>query len=353
VSESSFFMRGNSIIENNELGGVFTPLSGVVVMEDSAKIISNNDPAGAYYAAGVTVMSYSRFRMGGNAEISGHDYAGVYLSSLYFGDGDGPMEAGASAVIGGNAGIHHNTRGIWGRLCDVSLTDNASVSYNIHPEDSGFYNNLGFDGYGGVLISNGNFTLNKRASVTGNRGMGVYLQAGIHAGVNLSANFTMADEAVIARNTNTDVFDDDSNTVQGGGVHLLGTDVTFTMTGGSIAGNSSQGEGGGVFVGDTVGYMQSGHGAVFILLGGTVSGNSSGATGGGVAVAEGAIFTKPAASVIYGANEPDSSKKNTATGGGAAVWVENGTGLGDTFLNTTVGAGTVLELPYTTWEDPS
>jgi len=74
--------------------------------------------------------------------------------------------------------------------------------------------------------------------------------------------------------------------------------ATFTMTGGTISGNST-GTGGGVFI--------NGNGSNFIMSGGTISGNTG--NGGGVYMEENATFSKSGNSIIYG-NDAEASLRN-------------------------------------------
>jgi hypothetical protein len=94
---------------------------------------------------------------------------------------------------------------------------------------------------------------------------------------------------------------------RGGGVALSNNNSTFTMSGGNISGNSAKSDdGGGVYVG--------GNGR-FTMTGGTISGNSAGDWGGGVRVDAG-TFT------MSGGTISGNSAKNF--GGGVYV-VSNGT----------------------------
>jgi hypothetical protein len=99
----------------------------------------------------------------------------------------------------------------------------------------------------------------------------------------------------------------------GGGVYVHSSG-TFTMKSGEISGNSSSsydGGGGGVYAGGT-----------FAMSGGAISGNTAYSSGGGVYVDSGSVFTKDYGGVIYGADAADSLKNTSEYG--HAVYVSSG-----------------------------
>jgi predicted outer membrane repeat protein len=101
-----------------------------------------------------------------------------------------------------------------------------------------------------------------------------------------------------------------SSSQDGGGVYTAGA---FTMSGGEVSGNSSQ-VGGGVHVGET---RVSGGGYVagtFSMSGGEISGNSS-SFGSGVSVYNNGTFSMSDGTI----------SGNTAEGNGGGVYVYNGT----------------------------
>jgi len=146
------------------------------------------------------------------------------------------------------------------------------------------------------------------------------------------ASLTMNDGAQITRNTAT-------GNNQAGGVHVTGTDSTFTMNGGVIYGNNATGtlSGGGVRVtggasfymsGDAViqtntvtgagsagGVYVTGINSTFTMLGGEIRGNGANGlnTVGGVGAADGAL--RMVTGVIYGAG---SANPNTSVPGPAS-----------------------------------
>ncbi|MDR0374592.1 MAG: hypothetical protein LBH85_02595 [Treponema sp.] len=120
-----------------------------------------------------------------------------------------------------------------------------------------------------------------------------------------------------------------------GGVYV-GSDGTFTMRGGTISGNSANynayasGNGGGVGVTGT-----------FRMSGGTISSNFASNWGGGVLVFADGTFIKQSDGVIYG-SDASASLKNTATDisgyYGHAVFASTGK-----LRNSTAGQGVTLD----------
>ena len=150
-----------------------------------------------------------------------------------------------------------------------------------------------------VTMDGGTFIMNS-GSITGN----TVTSSGNGGGVTSYGTFTMNGGKISGNTAN-----------QGGGVVTNGT---FTMNGGEVSGNTASGTGtyggGGVFVG----------GNTFTMNGGKISGNTatSGA-GGGVYVYEGTF--RISNGTVYGSNESVEALRNTATGGGAALYRDGGT----------------------------
>jgi uncharacterized cupin superfamily protein len=142
---------------------------------------------------------------------------------------------------------------------NFTMKDNASISGNTS---------------GGVSNYNdGNFTMQDNASVTGNK---TYYNGG---GVENRGNFTMQDNASVSDNTTS---------LDGGGVYVEAG--TFTMSGGTISGNTAigvRGNGGGVYICQNIPNGYSKKSSSFIMQGGTISGNIAGRDGGGVYEQEG------------------------------------------------------------------
>lgn len=104
------------------------------------------------------------------------------------------------------------------------------------------------------------------------------------------------------------------NALDGGGA-FVGSDSTFTMSGGSITGNSAV-NGGGVFVSNDNNDNNNNGAGTFTMSGGSITGNTATGYGGGVVLSGGdASFTVSGAAQITG---------NTATDGTNNVWVSSG-----------------------------
>jgi hypothetical protein len=174
---------------------------------------------------------------------------------------------------------------------------------------------------GGVWIVNDNstFTLNGGA-ITGNsasRGGGIYLE---------NCNFIMTG-GFISRNISR------SSNSGGGGVYSP-INNTFTMSGGTINGNTASNNGGGVYVpgsgtfiingGNINGNTARNGGGVYVfgegywngkftMNGGDINGNTASVDGGGVSVIYKATFSMSNGSI----------SRNTASNRGGGVWVSN------------------------------
>ena len=97
---------------------------------------------------------------------------------------------------------------------------------------------------GGVFVNyNGTFNMSDDSSITGNtafRGGGVYVERSLGGNNDKPGNFAMSSGTIGGATT------DDANQAEyGGGVYVAGA---FTLTGGSITGNKTNGNGGGVYV---------------------------------------------------------------------------------------------------------
>jgi hypothetical protein len=115
----------------------------------------------------------------------------------------------------------------------------------------------------------------------------------------------------------------------GVGVYVTGRGGTFTMSNGTISGNSAS----GVFV-------ESG---AFTMNNGTISGNTAYAGGGVcVSVSGSGTFTKQSGGIIYGSNASDVLKNTTTSGDsyGHAVYVG---GSPAKRRNSTAGEGVTLD----------
>ena len=150
---------------------------------------------------------------------------------------------------------------------------------------------------GGVYVENGGTFIMNDGKISDNNGG----QTG--GGVEVFGTFTM-NGGVISGNATVSYF--------GGGIYVgHSTNSIFTMNGGEISGNTASSFGGGVFVG-----------GIFTMKGGEISGNTVQAglssSGGGVYIGTDAFF-RIVTGTVYGSNESNTSLRNTANDGGAAL----------------------------------
>jgi hypothetical protein len=185
-----------------------------------------------------------------------------------------------------------------------------------------------------LTVSGGSLTVSAGVTLQNNK------NAGNGGGVCVSgssSSFTM-DGGEISGNTAYSIGGDG----YGGGVYVTGSG-NFKMTDGSISGNVADGKlmegggGGGVCV--------SGNGSNFTMSGGTIGGNTAN-SGGGVHVKDSGKFTKENGGTIYGSD--NSTEKNSAYADdyGHAASVS-----GSKKRNSTAGTGTDLDSSETTnWD---
>jgi hypothetical protein len=178
------------------------------------------------------------------------------------------------------------------------------------------------DNGGGVYVATGAAFAMSGGSVSGNTATATVSTAG-GGGVAVEGGSFVMKGGTISDNQATGTLSNSN----GGGVRLS-SDGTFTMEGGSVAGNHAGWNGGGIDVNE----------GFFAMTGGEIRGNDANFYGGGVSVYNGARFQKTGGA-IYGSDETDDGSKNTATLGGNAVYVWDGPQK----RNTTAGVGVNLD----------
>ena len=268
----------NRALGTAQVDGTVISVSGALTLKDSTgsgKITggnNNNSTISGTWGGGVCVQDGAFFTMvGGNisynfSEIGG---GGVYVCN----GGSFTMTGG---TIGGSGPNDGNM--------------NTSTSY----------------GGGGVFV-NGEFTMSS-GTITGN----ITDANGGGVAVTEHGTFTMSGTAVISANK--------ASYGSGGGVYVFGN---FTMTGGTIGGtgggspNSAQ-YGGGVYV--------NGGSSIFTVTGGTISGNTATQNGGGVYVSSTGSFTLGPSSaesspVISGNTKTDDSPNNVYLDNGKTLFI--------------------------------
>ena len=274
VNGGTFTMYGGTICGNSDGngGGVYVS-AGTFNMHGGATTGNK-----ANYGAGVYVDSSGTFTMDGgvisyNTAVSGNG-GGVYAA--------GSFDASGSACITDNTA--GNGGGVYAVTGDkVTMTGNVSIADNTAGNG------------GGVCVNGGKLTVSGSASITGNKATSS--GGGISAG-----DLAVSDSVKITGNTAK---------LYGGGVNVV--NGSFTMSGGSITGNSvtdtrtNFGDGGGVFVYGTNGS--------FTMTGGEITGNSATNRGGGV------LMLNTPMTVSGNVQIRDNWKNGTLSGG---VYVKGG-----------------------------
>lgn len=259
-TENDFVMTGGEISGNISAGGSGGGVrvdGGTFTMSGSAKISGNTAKVTGGGGVGIT-QHVGKFIMNGG-EISGNSVIGIFST----GGGGGVYTEGEFTLNNGK--ITGNTSdGSGGGVYSDSTMDingfemnGGEISGNIvYASTSG-----GIRGGGGVYLCGGKFTM--------------------------KGGFIKDNSTGVVKETNDDDDNDNGdgeseNTVvvkdaYGGGVCVIGGAATFTMTGGEISGNTTNGEsnGGGVYA--------DGSGEMFTMSGNAkISGNKAGQNGGGV-----------------------------------------------------------------------
>jgi hypothetical protein len=257
-----FTMNGGTISGNAASNGGGVYVSGSFTM-NSGTISGNGSTSsngGGVYVAGFG----SRFTMNGGA-ISGNtagNGGGVYVV------GSGSSFTMNGGTIGGSVPADKNTATNDGG--GVYVTGDGNTFTMNGGTISG---NTAGQGGGGVLVSDSGRFIMKGGSVRGNsaaHGGGVIIFKSSNYGVTIGGKFEM-EGGSISENTATGTQDHDN----GGGVVLFNAGNVFTMSGGTISGNSVARAGGGVA-------LYPGANNSFTMSGGTISGNTAGGNGGGV-----------------------------------------------------------------------
>jgi hypothetical protein len=249
----------------------------------------------------------------------------------------GNLSDGFTITLNGNGKLYLNSTG---HLIELN---NENATLIIDSPDltlEGMTDN----GYTLVNIEQGALEL-KNGTITGNSGRGrggggVYVSFG---------TFTMTG-GTISGNTSSS-----GSSSYGGGVYVGGT---FTMQDGTISGNTSSSYGGGVYVdgiftmqGGTISGNTSGSGGgvyvdgTFTMQGGTISGNSAttyssyySGYGGGVYVnGTNSTFTKTGGTIYGDTDTTNTPPENTAVNGHALFWSIAGQNF--FYRNSTLGPG--------------
>ena len=249
----TFTMTGGEITGNKSTsgytgGGVY--VTGGNFTMDGGKIAENEGPCGGVYVRNGGTFTLNQGTITENKNTYTYSAAGVYV-------------AGTFTMTGGS--ISKNTNP-WKEQSNGGGGVYVSGKFIMTGGEITGNETIGANGSGGVYV-HGTFTMTG-GSIKGNKSSGGSASSGgVFVGRNCTFNM---EEGTIADNENT------SGNYSGGGVYI--DNGNFTLTGGTISGNTSASNGGGVYL----------NGGTFTMKGGKISNNkttsdaSYGGEGGGV-----------------------------------------------------------------------
>lgn len=323
----NFTMNGGSITSNTAVGeeedtgfggGIYVDggnfrLTSMATEGEISNNISSKDGGGVYINGGQFVQD-----------------AGAISSNISNGNGGGVciVNGGTFKMSGGN--IIGNGK----EDSSIKTQNGGGVYLNggnfILDGDGEISSNAAIENGGGVFLTGDNCIYElQKGDITGNsagKGGGVYLEKGLFK-LGSSSNIL---EGNISNNRAT----------YGGGVYIGSGNVSsisddtltepaegFIMYGGTITSNTTNYDGGGVYL----------YGGTFLMEDGNIAGNSSASDGGGVCIVNNGNFTMNDGNIIgNGKNASDAAV--TQNGGG--VYLDGGT--------LTVAAGTISSNASTT-----
>ena len=230
ISGGTFNMYGGSITGNTATdgrgrgGGVYVTSGGGAFKMFGGSITGNKatDGGGVYKIGSNSTFTMTGGSITGNtADDSG---GGVYVNGGSFTMSGGSITGNTADGNGGGVYVNGGT---------FEMSGSAGITGN-KADSTG----------GGVCVNyDGTFNMSNNSCITGNtayHGGGVYVGRTPDSNNYKPGNFAMSGGTIGGATT------DDANQAQyGGGVYVAGT---FTLTGGSITGNKTNGNGGGVYV---------------------------------------------------------------------------------------------------------
>ena len=322
VDSGEFIMKDGTISDNNatNLGGGVCVINGSFTMSDTATIQGNTATT---HGGGVYVNGRNFEMIGGT--IGGTDAGSAnsaqYGGGVYVNGGAFTMESGSKITGSRATGTTASGGAVYVAGGTFTMNGTAILQGNTATTHGGGVHILS----GGTFIMNGGTidgTIGGTAGNTAENGGGVFVSGGTFnmydgtisgntvtesgGGVCISGGtFTMSDSAVISGNTATR---------SGGGVFVSGSG-NFIMEGGTIGGtggesHNSAENGGGVYI----------HNGAFTMSDGSISGNTATDNGGGVYVGDG-TFTMSGGAVIRG----NIASSSSGSGSGGGVFVQDGT----------------------------
>jgi hypothetical protein len=364
----TFTMNGGTISGNSSYssgGGVYVDTNGTFTMKDGT--IGDNSTGGngggVYVDGGTFTMSGGKISGNDASTDRGYGGGGVYVytggtfrmagGTIYgYDDEDNKNICGSSAssaalsVIGGTAQYGTlNTDGTWKDIKgNLSLSDytikivNGIRTFDVEDYDQWYTvrSEIGKSDGGVTNYYVINVTKDFEAGASNPTfGSAEYIDVTINGNGKTISLESNSDGSLLRINDGQTVTIENLN-LQGkngndASLVYIGDNGTLTMKSGTISGNSSYADGGGVYVNGDV-YTMSG--GTFIMNGGTISGNSGVGGGGGVYVKSYGEFTMNGGTI--------SGNSATSEGGGVYVYgtfnMTNGIIYGteaDTPLNNT------------------
>ena len=305
----TFTMSGGDITGNKSTsgytGGGVHVYGGTFTM-DGGKIAENEGPCGGVYVRNGGTFTLNQGIITENKNTYTYSAAGVYVAGTF-------TMTGGSISKNTNPGKEQSNGGGGVYVSGKFIMTGGEITGN---------ETIGANGSGGVYV-HGTFTMTG-GSIKGNKSSGGSASSGgVFVGRNCTFNM---EEGTIADNENT------SGNYSGGGVYI--DNGNFTLTGGTISGNTSASNGGGVYLNygtftmnggkitnnkATSGASYGGGGGVyadgtFIMNDGEISGNASASSGGGVYL-DSDSFTMTGGKI----------SGNTSASNGGGVYLRGGT----------------------------
>ncbi|GMO67196.1 MAG: hypothetical protein Ta2A_15470 [Treponemataceae bacterium] len=332
-------MTGGTISDNvseGSGGGIYSD-GGNVTM--NAGLISNNSSSGEHSGGGIYVAN-GTFNMGGGRVFknnAGYEGGGIYLADSTFTLNNGTISENTTNVAGAGAYLHSVRGAIDGGEISKNLSQGSGGGVyvdgasNITMSGSRIINNEARISSGGLFVYSGIFNM-KGGTIDSNKapqGAGIYVGDVLNlSGGTISNNQGRAGGGVFIKSREVN--------------HIPRVKGNLVMTGGSISGNKSTQDGGGVFI-------ETG---VFEQSAGTIEKNSA-PNGSGVYLKNGDYIMRSNARVANGNNvflgrrqhltvSGELSNRNTAN-----LEIENGVHENDLLLSDPYDGGNFVETNYT------
>lgn len=220
----------------------------------------------------------------GQQELSTATYGGVILNT-------GSLILDGTTVSGGKAGLGGGIANL--KAAILTLKGNSKINSNVASSS----NTTDGNGGGGGIYNEGTFNLQGGSIMTNSA---TYAGGGVYT--NELGTMTISGGSIDNNECTSSLAATPSGNIGGlgGGIY---TEGGLSMSGGTVNGNATTSEGGGIYVSQA---------APFVLSGGEVSGNTTFSVGGGIAIGSGSIMTLSGGSVL---NNTVTATTNAGGGG--------------------------------------